>query len=331
MAQKPVIYLLHGDDEYAIAQQIETMKDKLGDPAHADLNTTQFDKGGFDLGALTSAVQAVPFLADRRLVVVYDPLPHFKSATMRDRFKKLLARAPESTALVIAVTRPLVSYQDKKHGKRHWLQKWAHKHEGRVFEKEFLLPRGSGMNAWIQAQAKEAGGEITPQAAAVLASLVGEAPRLAAQEIEKLLAYVDYGRPIEPDDVEHLVAYRSEGDVFAMVDALGHQNGRQALSMLHKLLQQDDPLLLFGMVIRQFRLLLMARELLDAGYQARDLAGEMRVHPFVAKKLAPQTRNFSLQTLETIYKQLLDIDEAIKTGKIESEVALDTLTAALTL
>jgi DNA polymerase-3 subunit delta len=331
MATKPVIYLLHGDDEYAIAQQIEAMKEKLGDPANADLNTTDFSQDEFDLDAVVSAAQAMPFLADRRLVVIHDPLSHFKSASLRDRFKKFLETIPETTALVIAVTHPLVNYKDKKRGKKHWLQKWAQGQKGRVYEKELVLPRGSGMNAWIQNQTRSAGGEITPQAAALLASLVGEEPRVAMQEIEKLLAYVNYNRPIEPDDVQHLVTGRIEGDVFAMVDALGHRNGQKALEMLHRLLEQDDPLRLFGMIVRQFRLLLMARELLDSGYRANDLAGEMSIHPFVAKKLVPQTHNFSLESLERIYRQLLDIDEAIKTGKIESEVALTTLTTALTL
>lgn len=331
MATKPVIYLLHGDDEYAIAQQIEAMKEKLGDPANADLNTTEFSQDEFDLDAIVSAAQAMPFLTERRLVAIHDPLSRLKSASLRDRFKKFLENIPETTALVIAVTHPLVSYKDKKRGKRHWLQKWAQGQKGRVYEKELLLPRGSGMNAWIQNQTRSADGEITPQAAALLASLVGEEPRVAMQEIEKLLAYVNYNRPIEPDDVQHLVTGRIEGDVFAMVDALGHRNGRQALDMLYRLLEQDDPLRLFGMIVRQFRLLLMARELLDSGYRANDLAGEMGVHPFVAKKLVPQTHNFSLESLERIYRQLLDIDEAIKTGKIESEVALTTLTTALTL
>lgn len=331
MSDKPVIYLLHGDDEYAITQFIANMEAKLGDPSTVDLNVTRFKEGALPFDELASVVHAMPFLAERRLVVLYNPLGAMQSAAVRDRFKALLEKVPPTTALVIAIHRPLVAARDKRQGKQHWLQKWAQHQNGKVFEKELLLARGPELVRWIQKQAREEGGEITPDGAALLASLVDDDPRLAAQEISKLLAFVNYGRPVEPDDVEYLVASVGGGDVFAMVDALGNQNGQQALRMLHQLLDEDEPLRLFGMVIRQFRLLLLTRELLDSGHRESDIARELKTYPFVVRNLIPQTRNFSMESLENIYRRLLDIDEAIKTGQIEGDTALDTLVTALTV
>jgi DNA polymerase-3 subunit delta len=98
------------------------------------------------------------------------------------------------------------------------------------------------------------------------------------------------------------------------------------------LLGQDDPLRLFGMVTRQFRLLLLTRELLDAGYRGeQEIAAELKTSGFVVRKLLPQVRNFSLPQLEAVYRKLLEVDEAIKTGQTEGDVALDTLFAALTV
>ncbi len=330
MADKPVIYILHGDDEYAIAQFISNMEAKLGDPATAGLNITYFEKGSLPLDEIATVVQSMPFLAERRLVVLHDPLTGMQSSKVRDQFKELLTNVPSTTALVIAINRPLIPHRDRRKGKQHWLQKWAQEHEGRVYEKELFLARGPELVRWIQKQAKDEGGEISSEGAAILANLVDEDPRIAAQEIKKLLAYVNYGRPVEPDDVEHLVANVGGGDVFAMVDALGEQNGQKALRMLHQLLADDDPLRLFGMIVRQFRLLLLTREMLNDGYRENDIARELKTFPFVVRKLIPQTRNFSMEILEDIYRRLLDIDEAIKTGKIDGDVALDTLVTALT-
>ena len=330
MADKPIIYILHGDDEYAIAQFISNMEAKLGDPSTAGLNITQFEMGSLPLDEIGTVVQSMPFLAERRLVVLHDPLTGMQSSKLRDQFIELLERVPPTTALVIAINRPLIPHRDRQKGKQHWLQKWAQKQQGRVYEKELFLARGPELVRWIQKQAHQEGGEITSEGAAILASLVDEDPRIAAQEIKKLLAYVNYGRPVEADDVEHLVANVGGGDVFAMVDALGEQNGQKALRMLHQLLADDDPLRLFGMIVRQFRLLLLTSELLNDGIQENDIARELKTFPFVVRKLIPQTRNFSMETLEDIYRRLLDIDEAIKTGKIDGDVALDTLVTALT-
>ena len=330
MAEKPVIYILHGDDEYAIAQFVSNMEAKLGDPSTAGLNITHFEKGSLPLEEIAAVVQSMPFLAERRLVVLHDPLSGMQSSKVREQFKGLLAKVPPTTALVLVISRPLIPHRERRSGKQHWLQKWAREHKGRVYEKELFLARGPEMVRWIQNQAKKADGEITSEAAALLANLVDEDPRIAVQEIDKLLAYVNYSRAVEPDDVEHLVAYVGGGDVFAMVDALGEGDGKIALRMLHQLLEGDDPLRLFGKIVRQFRLLLLTRELLDLGCREDEIARVLKTFPFVVRKLIPQTRNFSIESLEEIFRRLLDIDEAIKTGKIEGDVALDTLVTALT-
>jgi DNA polymerase-3 subunit delta len=85
----------------------------------------------------------------------------------------------------------------------------------------------------------------------------------------------------------------------------------------------------FAMVVRQFRLLLLAREALDSGTLASRLAPALDVHPFVAQKLAAQARNFDLPSLETVYRRLRDIDEEVKSGRIELDTAMESLVAQL--
>ena len=50
-----------------------------------------------------------------------------------------------------------------------------------------------------------------------------------------------------------------------MVDAIGNRNGREALLRLHRLLEDEDPHPVFGMIVRQFRLIIQARECLEHG------------------------------------------------------------------
>ena len=326
----PVIYLLHGEDEFAIAQFVSEMESRLGDPARAAMNITRLEGNDFDPNGLLSIASAMPFLAKRRLVILVNPLRRFTSPSARERFTGQLDKIPLTTALVIVEHRTLTSEADRRRNKIHWLEKWSEGHGERVYIRAFPLPKGAMLVRRIRDQARQAGGQITPQAAELLASLVDGDPRLADQEIQKLLAYVNYSRPVEPDDVELLTADLGQGNIFAMVDALGNQNGRAAVDMLHRLLEQQDPMPIFGMVVRQFRLLLLAREVLDEGGNRNDIARQLRVPPFVADKLIVQARRFSIPVLESIYHRLLDIDEAIKTGKVPGELALDTLVAAHT-
>jgi DNA polymerase-3 subunit delta len=269
----------------------------------------------------------MPFLLPRRVVVITHPLTHLNSKSLITEFKNILANLPNTTALI------LVEHVTLKED--NWLISWARSAESSAYVREFSSKKGGAMVRWIQDQALTAGGEFSPRAAVLLASLVGEDTRMAYQEIQKLLAYARYQRPVEPEDVEKLTALADRGDIFALVDALGNQNARKAFGMLLQIMVKQDPLPVFGMIVRQFRLLLLAREVLDAGGREREVARILTVPPykvpfFVAQKVTVQSRHFTMHELERVYHRLLDIDEAIKSGKMAGDLALDTLVAALT-
>jgi DNA polymerase III delta subunit len=59
------------------------------------------------------------------------------------------------------------------------------------------------------------------------------------------------------------------------------------------------------------------------------IESELRQHPFVAGKLETQARRFSLPQLESVYRRLLDLDEAFKTSQITYDLALEMLVAEM--
>jgi len=183
----------------------------------------------------------------------------------------------------------------------------------------------------IMAKAIELGGEMKLFAAAKLADYVGNNTQVAALEIEKLLTYVNFERPVDDDDVERLSIEERQSDIFTLVDAIGNCDGEKALEMFHLLLEElDFTYDIFPMIIRQFRLILQAREILDGGGSDRDVTAQLHIHPFIANKVSAQSREFNLQALEAIYQQLLEIDVGQKTGGMPGEIAVDLLIARLT-
>jgi DNA polymerase-3 subunit delta len=324
----PVIYLFHGEDELSIAQAIHALEGKLGDPSAAALNAARLDGRTLTLDELRGEVSAIPFFGGRRLVIVHNPLAKIENNPgAQEKLLNLLGQVPDSTALVLVELRSLSD--DGKKKKDHWLLKWAQSAGPRVLVRHYPALKGSAMENFIQQQAKAAGGQFSTQAARMLAPLVGDDTRLANQEINKLLAYVNYRRPVEPEDVDAVTAAKGQTDIFAMVDALGNQDGRRAMSTLKRLLDEQDVSSLFGMIVRQFRLLLLAREIVEGGDGKEEVIRLLGVHPYVAEKILSQGRHFSLLALEAIYRKLLDVDEKIKTGQMEGEVALEAFVASL--
>lgn len=325
-ADAPVVYIFHGEDEFSIAQQISAFQEKLGDPTTASMNTTRLEGRTLSLEELRGAAAAMPFLAPRRMVIVSDFISQVSGKEQREKFLALLKDLPSTTGLFLIESSPLITRKKRT----HWLLTWAEKSGGWAYAHEFSMQNPGDMSRWIQRQARDLGGQFSYSGAAMLASLVGSDTRVAYQEIQKLLAYVNYKREVEPDDVELVASSFNQGDIFALVDALSVQDGRKAQYMLRQMLEVEEPRLIFGMVIRQFRLLLLGREALDDGLSEAAYAKTAGVHPFVASKVFPQARRFDISTLERVYRRLLEIDEAIKTGQVEIDVALDTFVVAFT-
>jgi DNA polymerase-3 subunit delta len=322
MSEIPQFTLLHGNDEFAIAAHIEKLCAGLGDPSNTDMNIARFDgRAGLDYEAFNSSVNTAPFLAPRRVVVLMHPIPALNSPETRKKVLDLFDKAQPTTTIVLA------EFEELKSG--HWLVKWAQA-GSRALIRMYNLPRRWEMPRWVESEAKKQGGRIDPDAAVLLSERVGEDTRIAAQELTKLLAYANFERPISVLDVERVSILSAQGSVFELVDALGQRDGKKAQHTLHQLLEDEEAQEFWGMVIRQFRLLIQARELLDENASVQEIQKSLGLHEFVAQKVTAQAKRFSLPVLEAIYHKLLEIDEGAKTGQVTLEVALDTLIVELT-
>ena len=323
MSETPSVLILHGNDEFAISAHIEKLCAGLGDPSTADMNIARFDgRTGLDFQSLNTAVNAAPFLAPRRVMVLVHPLSAFNSAEGRKKFLELLDNAQPTTTIA------LVEYEELK--RDHWLLKWAAKSAPRAGVHVYNMPKRWEMPRWIESETKKLGGRIEPDAAGRLSEMVGEDTRIASQELTKLLTYVNFERPISLLDVEKVSIVSAQGNVFELVDALGQGDGRKAQRGLHQLLEDEEAFELWGMVIRQFRLLLLARELLDSNASVLDIQKTLGLHEYVTQKVTAQAKRFSLPVLESIYHKLLEIDEGAKTSQVPLDLALDMLVVELT-
>jgi DNA polymerase-3 subunit delta len=328
--RKPVVYVFHGDDDLAIGESIADLKSKLGDPSTVELNFTSLDGRSLSVDQLEMAGKSMPFLAKRRLTVLNYPLAYMQNDLNRKRVLAFLEDLPEDNAVVLAEFRPLLSDKDKRQGKTHWLEEWGNTRGDKFYIKEFTLSQGPQLVGWILKRARKAGGEFEPEAAHLLASLVGSDVRLAGQEITKLLTYANYERPVSKEDVEQLTENLAEGAIFEFVDALGNRNRKKAISEYHRLLADQDQQRIFGMIVRQFRLLLLAREILDQNGGEGDLTRRLRTHPYVSRKIAHQARHFSQPQLDGIYHRLLDIDSDLKSGVMSGDLNVDLLITEIT-
>jgi DNA polymerase-3 subunit delta len=318
------IFFLFGNDEFAISRRLKHFEADFSDPTSADMNTARLEARSMSEDDLNNAVNAMPFLAERRLVLLANPSTKYNNPSIRKKFLEFLEKMQDTTRLV------MYEPVDPRDVDKHWLVKWAEKNEKLIQAKAYMLPRLKDMTGWIVNETRNQGGKIDPRAAEMLKDMVGVDTRQAGMEIAKLLAYVNWARPITVEDVEAVCIVTSQQSVFDFVDALASGNGKSAQYLLHRLLEGEDPFSLWGMVVRQFRLLIQAREILDGRGNKDDIARALGIHPFVAEKTTQQAARFSIESLESIYRRLLNIDEGVKTSQVTLDLAMDTLVVELT-
>lgn len=318
------LHFLFGNDEFAIARKLKDFESDFTDPTSADMNTARLDARSMSENDLNTAVNAMPFLAKRRLVLLANPSSKYNNASARKKFFEFIEKAQDTTRVV------MYENVEPRDAEKHWLIKWAEKNDKKIQTKAFMLPRLKDMTGWIVNETKNQGGQIEPRAAEMLKDMVGVDTRQAGMEISKLLAYVNWARQVKVTDVEAVCIVTSQQSVFDFVDALSNGNGKSAQHLLHRLLETEEPFSVWGMIVRQFRYLIQAREILDGRGNKDDMARAVQIHPFVAEKAMGQAARYSMESLESIYHKLLRIDEGVKTSQLTLDLAMDTLVVELT-
>lgn len=330
-------YILHGEDEFTRSEQVNKFRREMGDPQFADLNISWLDGRKATVSEIAHACDAMPFLLDKRLVIVEGLLTRLASRGKDEGEEESEDELPASGVAkdLIAYlehlpeTTRLVLVEPKSLAKNNSVLKHAEKNKN-AHIKEFPKLKPRDVPGWIQKRVQAKNGKMELPAAHALAEHVGADLRLLDNEIEKLITY-RRGAAVTANNVRELVAAVKESSVFDFVDALGKRQSKTALDLLHHQLEHgNDALPLFGMIVRQFRLLLQMKDLAARGMTLAAANQQMKLHPFAAQKMWEQSLNFTLPRLEDIYRRLLDTDIAIKTGRSEPLVALDVLVVELT-
>ncbi len=317
-----MIYIFHGPDDFTRTEKIAGLRAGFGDPTLSDLNLTELDGRALTLSNIRHYADAMPFMADKRLVIVNGFLSALKGKSEQiKQVVKYLNQVPPTTNLVLVEVDLLE--------KRHPVVKAAAEFSAKVVA--FAGPDKNNLRGWIINRTQEYNATIEPSAADLLARLVGTELRTLNSEIEKLSLYVGNQRPINRADVDLLVPYVEDAENFGLANAIGQRNARKAYDQLHKLLDEGKhPMAILASIATQVRGLLEVKDMAERGMLPREIAARKNWRSDYAVRMRlKEARNFSTARLVEILEMLLEIDLNIKTGRMDNLLALDTLIARL--
>lgn len=318
------LFLFCGEDTYSQQRKLALWRREF-EKKHGDLNISLFDGKNITTREILESAQAVPFLSEKRLIIVRNFLSQGKDdeqAALGENLESI----PDFTILVFSemdgVDKRTSLY--KKLVKLKALQ-------------EFVPITGTALLAWITQAAHTRGVEIESDARHALVEVVGSDLARLENEISKLAGFAS-GRSITKNDVDLLVKSHITTSIFKLTDGIGQKNRSAALTHLHTLIDSGEDLyMMLPMITRQFRILVCVKDLMDQGKRKDEMIRELQLHPFVISNTMMQARNFTFEQLRRAYSLLVELDTQIKTGGIrvlagdnrELVLALDRLVISL--
>lgn len=153
---------------------------------------------------------------------------------------------------------------------------------------------------------------------------VGDNLAIITSEIEKLKLYKNDDKIITKEDVFNVCSEQIDVDMNELTNSIVSKNISKSLKIYNELIKHgEEPLQIIIRLANQFRIIYQSKELTKKGYSNKDIADILGIHPYRVKKALEISYKFPSKELLSILKKLSRIDEGIKMGNMDKNIALE--------
>lgn len=286
-----------GENLYALRSEKRRWIDEFAKKHGAD-NIVRLEGKGLTIRELLDEVGVMPFLAEKRLVIV-DGVPK----STKEEIHALETAIHPATVLLFVDPAP-----DKRLGGVKQLIAIA-------ATKAFAPLKGPKLAQWLVEEARRLGASFGPGAAEALVEQLGDDQEALSTELEKLSLAAN-GRPITVDDIDLHTIPTDEGVVWTMTDLISAGKKKEALRYTRRLLDRgSDAYGLWAILLSMLKNVVLVRAAIDDGLtQGRDIAERTGVHPFALRSMQPYAARCTLADLAASVAWATEADVRLKTG-----------------
>lgn len=297
----------YGPNTYELRRQLNQMVEAYVKKAGSDFGLERVDGAAVKAHELGNVLQASPFLANSRLVII-EGLALNKAIS--DKLSGLMDTVPKSTVAV---------FVDREVDQRTSVYKQLAKADKVV---KFEPLTGPKLLGWVKAEIEKQGGSAEPAVLRELVDVAGEDQWRLESEINKV---VNFDPVVTVKNVRELVAPSVEQSIFELVEAMTAGRAGAALAGYRVLLnRKESEMYVLTMVQWQLRNLLLAKTA-PAQMDPPELAKAAGMSPYVAGKMMTAAGRMDEAVLRRAYVLAADCEYAIKSGRLGGEVAVERL------
>ena len=309
----PQNYLIIGDDDFLREKEIAKIKDKSLSAEESELNFSAYSHE--DLAAVKDALGTVPFLAEKRVVLLKN-VQEIDEKSLGAVFSYL--DSPVETSVLVITA-------DAEFRKTGAYDKLAQK----MTEVRADRPKDNEVKGWIRAYFSKEKIEISQEAVDLIVELKGHDTGGVRAEIEKLAVYSG-GKTIEAADVEQLVGRSITETVFGLVDAIESKDAEKVFRILSDLSdQKKHPVETIGYLGWHLRNIQKVCLLSSRGKSQEEIARDLGIARWRGRKFIEQAGRYNGAKIEKWLSMLLEADRDIKTGLKSEDLAMEMLVVGL--
>ena len=325
--------VLAGEEKFLVKQALQRLVKLAGQLPLPEFNFQEFP-GEAEIDAIADAVEALPLMAPRKVVLVRDLDPDALEKSAQAKLEELLESVPEGCGLVLAY--PTLE-KDAKRPPAKWkrLLEIARKNGDLVLCARHTA--GELQTMLCQRAARE-GCTLSRREAGKLLEAAGQDMTRLRGEMDKLCAYALATAPagetpvITGEIIEELVPRTLETTVFRLSDTLTAGNYQEAYRLLDALLtQREDPVGILAVLSGAYVDMARVKTALESGLPASAAGeyGDYGNRKFRLENAQRSARRMSLAALQKSLDLMLEADSALKGSRLEKRFVLEELIARL--
>ncbi len=320
-----MIYFIYGENWQEAKNRLDEIEADFRKLDPSGINLEKVEGESLTHAKFIQAVTAAPFLAEKRLTIIRNLLNSNQDAVLKDKIAAYLLEAKKSGA-----SNDLVFFENGQPDKRQKLFKELIKNS-QTFEA--IEPKGGALIRWIINTFKEEGIDISPFEAQEYVFLAGSETLKLSNEIKKIALYLRSKNEKTAclSQISDLISAEIDPNIFQFTEAVIQKNSGRAAGLLHQFLGRgESEQMLLGMLVYQFRNLIIIKDLLARGASNQEIIKKTKISPFVFNKNLALAKKRSLKNLILYYDQIRRTDSAIKSGDMAPVAAIDILVSTLT-
>ena len=147
---------------------------------------------------------------------------------------------------------------------------------------------------------------------------------IAYNQLEKVFLYYNNPCEIEKRVLENLISHSLDDNSFKFVDAVIKRNINDAINIINDFkLFKIEPLILVSMLAKEYRNLLITKDLYQKGYSNQKIQEIVGLSDWQTDKMINNTYSYSISELEDKILDLTKLDFDLKTSKIDKYLGLE--------